>query len=138
MPIKLGSFDVVIGMHWLSKYHARIICDEKDVHIPINGENLIIRGAAPVARAPYKLAPSEMQELSDQLQELADQGFIRPSTLPWGAPVLFVKKKDGSFRMCSVSQKSQGKQVKKRASSDTRIRKSTKRRKAKRRRIPKP
>ncbi|GKD04087.1 putative reverse transcriptase domain-containing protein [Tanacetum coccineum] len=41
-----------------------------------------------------------MQELSDQLQELADRGFIRPSTLPWGAPVLFVKKKDGSFRLC--------------------------------------
>ncbi|GKC32817.1 reverse transcriptase domain-containing protein [Tanacetum coccineum] len=53
-----------------------------------------------VARAPYRLAPSEMQELSNQLQELADKGFIRPSTSPWGAPVLFVKKKDGSFRMC--------------------------------------
>nr|GEW30044.1 putative reverse transcriptase domain-containing protein [Tanacetum cinerariifolium] len=60
----------------------------------------LIPEAAPVARAPYKLAPSEMQELSDQLQELADQGFIRPSTSPWGAHVLFVKKKDGSFRMC--------------------------------------
>ncbi|GKF07597.1 hypothetical protein Tco_0041821 [Tanacetum coccineum] len=114
MPIKLGSFDVVIGMDWLSKYHAKIICDEKVVHIPINGETLIIRvmekksddkrledipvvkefqevfledlpglppvhqvelqidlipGAAPVARAPYRLAPSEIQELSDQLQE---------------------------------------------------------------------
>ncbi|GKE94420.1 putative reverse transcriptase domain-containing protein, partial [Tanacetum coccineum] len=57
-------------------------------------------GTAPVARAPYRLAPSEMQELSDQLQELADRGFIRPSTSPWGAPGLFVKKKDGSFRMC--------------------------------------
>ncbi|GKC29415.1 putative reverse transcriptase domain-containing protein, partial [Tanacetum coccineum] len=56
-------------------------------------------GAAPVARAPYRLAPSEMQELSDQLQELADRGFFRPSTSPWGALVLFVKKKDGSFRM---------------------------------------
>ncbi|GJT44899.1 putative reverse transcriptase domain-containing protein [Tanacetum coccineum] len=94
------GFDVVIGMDWLSKYHARIICDEKVVHIPIDGETLIIRGAAPVARAPYRLAPSEMQELSDQLQELADRGFIRPSTSPWGAPVLFVKKKDRSFRMC--------------------------------------
>ncbi|GKD34982.1 putative reverse transcriptase domain-containing protein, partial [Tanacetum coccineum] len=60
----------------------------------------LIPGAAPVARAPYRLAPLEMQELSDQLQELADQGFIRPSTSPWGSPVLFVKKKDGSFRMC--------------------------------------
>ncbi|GJV84826.1 putative reverse transcriptase domain-containing protein [Tanacetum coccineum] len=55
--------------------------------------------AAPVARIPYRLAPSEMQELSNQLQEQADQGFIRPSPSPWGAPVLFVKKKDGSFRM---------------------------------------
>ncbi|GJY92612.1 putative reverse transcriptase domain-containing protein [Tanacetum coccineum] len=123
------GFDVVIGMDWLSKYHARIICDEKVIHIPIDDETLIIRvrelpkvfpedllslppirqvefqidlipGAAPVARAPYRLAPSEMQELSDQLQELADRGFIRPSTSPWGAPVLFFKKKDESFRMC--------------------------------------
>ncbi|GKB04750.1 putative reverse transcriptase domain-containing protein [Tanacetum coccineum] len=60
----------------------------------------LIPGAAPVARTPYRLAPSEMQELSNQLQELTDRGFIRPSTSPWGAPVLFVKKKDGSFRMC--------------------------------------
>ncbi|GKA31151.1 putative reverse transcriptase domain-containing protein [Tanacetum coccineum] len=60
----------------------------------------LIPGAAPVAWAPYRLAPSEMKELSDQLQELSDKGFITPSSLPWGAPVLFVKKKDGSFRMC--------------------------------------
>nr|GEW83425.1 putative reverse transcriptase domain-containing protein [Tanacetum cinerariifolium] len=133
------SFDVVIGMDWLSKYHAKIICDEKVVHIPIEDETLIIRDkkrlenipvvrefpdvfskelpglppvhqvefqinliprAAPVARAPYRLTPSEMQELSNQLKELADRGFIRPSTSPWGAPILFVKKKDESFRMC--------------------------------------
>ncbi|GJT46801.1 putative reverse transcriptase domain-containing protein [Tanacetum coccineum] len=60
----------------------------------------LIPRAAPVAQAPYRLAPSEMHELSDQLQELADRRFIRPSTSPWEAPVLFVKKKDGSFRMC--------------------------------------
>ncbi|GJW50527.1 putative reverse transcriptase domain-containing protein [Tanacetum coccineum] len=60
----------------------------------------LIPGAAPVARASYRLAPSEMKELSEQLQELSDKGFIRPSSSPWGAPVLFVKKKDGSFRMC--------------------------------------
>ncbi|GJY14987.1 putative reverse transcriptase domain-containing protein [Tanacetum coccineum] len=60
----------------------------------------LIPGTAPVARAPYRLAPSKMQELSDQLQELSDRGFIRPSTSPWGAPVLFIKKKYGSFRMC--------------------------------------
>ncbi|GJV95563.1 putative reverse transcriptase domain-containing protein [Tanacetum coccineum] len=60
----------------------------------------LILGATPVARAPYRLAPSEIQELSNQLQELAYRGFIRPSTSPWGAPILFVKKKDESFRMC--------------------------------------
>ncbi|GJZ95088.1 putative reverse transcriptase domain-containing protein [Tanacetum coccineum] len=60
----------------------------------------LIPGAAPVARAPYRLAPSEMKELLEQLKELSDKGFIRPSSSPWGAPVLFVKKKDGSFRMC--------------------------------------
>nr|GEX60605.1 putative reverse transcriptase domain-containing protein [Tanacetum cinerariifolium] len=71
MPIKLGSFDIVVGMDWLSKYHGRIICDEKVVHIPIDGKTLIIQ----------------------------DQGLIRPSTSPWGAPVLFVKKKDEFSRM---------------------------------------
>nr|GEZ38998.1 putative reverse transcriptase domain-containing protein [Tanacetum cinerariifolium] len=56
--------------------------------------------AVPVARAPYRLALSEMKELAEQLQELSDKGSIRPSSSPWGAPVLFLKKKDGSFRMC--------------------------------------
>ncbi|GJY04420.1 putative reverse transcriptase domain-containing protein [Tanacetum coccineum] len=60
----------------------------------------LVPGAAHVARAPYRLAPSELQELSTQIQEHSDKGFIRPSSLPWGAPVLFVKKKDESFRMC--------------------------------------
>ncbi|GKA33461.1 putative reverse transcriptase domain-containing protein [Tanacetum coccineum] len=59
----------------------------------------LVHGAAPVARAPYRLAPYEMKELSEQLQELSDKGFIRPSSSPWGAPFLFVKMKDGSFRM---------------------------------------
>nr|GEZ89405.1 putative reverse transcriptase domain-containing protein [Tanacetum cinerariifolium] len=60
----------------------------------------LIPGATPVARAPYRLAPSEMKELSDQLKELSDKGFLRPSSSPWGALVLFVKKKDGSFWIC--------------------------------------
>ncbi|KAI3790873.1 hypothetical protein L2E82_04266 [Cichorium intybus] len=60
----------------------------------------LVPGAAPVARAPYRLAPSEMQEIMSQLQELLDKAFIRPSSSPWGAPVLFEKKKDGSMRMC--------------------------------------
>ncbi|KAM0059597.1 putative nucleotidyltransferase, Ribonuclease H [Helianthus debilis subsp. tardiflorus] len=60
----------------------------------------IIPGAAPIARAPYRLAPTEMKELRTQLDELLAKGFIRPSSSPWGAPVLFVKKKDGSMRLC--------------------------------------
>lgn len=60
----------------------------------------LIPGATPVAKSPYRLAPSEMQELSTQLQELQDKGFIRPSPSPWGEPILYFKKKDGSFRMC--------------------------------------
>ncbi|GJS24257.1 reverse transcriptase domain-containing protein [Tanacetum coccineum] len=57
----------------------------------------LIPRAAPIARAPYRLAPAEMKELAEQLKELSDKGFIRPSSSPWGAPILFVKKKDGSF-----------------------------------------
>ncbi|GKA21363.1 hypothetical protein Tco_0701352 [Tanacetum coccineum] len=60
----------------------------------------LVPEAVPVACAPYRLAPSEMRELSVQLQELLEKGFIRLSSSSWGAPVLFVKKKDGSFRMC--------------------------------------
>nr|GEY83909.1 retrovirus-related Pol polyprotein from transposon TNT 1-94 [Tanacetum cinerariifolium] len=66
---------------------------------PVEFQIDLVPGAAPVARAPYRLAPSEMKELAEQLKELSDKGFIRPSSSPWGAPVLFVKKKDGSFRM---------------------------------------
>nr|GEX51326.1 putative reverse transcriptase domain-containing protein [Tanacetum cinerariifolium] len=183
LPVELGSFDVIVGMDWLSRYNVVIACAEKLVQNPFGNEILNIRGegsnernesrlniiscskaqeymskgchvflanitstkdeekskrkqledvpvvqeflevfpedlpgipptrqvefqkdlvpgAAPVARAPYRLAPSEMKELADQPQELTDKGFIRPSSSPWGAPVLFVKKKDGSFRMC--------------------------------------
>nr|GEZ32234.1 reverse transcriptase domain-containing protein [Tanacetum cinerariifolium] len=60
----------------------------------------LVPGVVPVARALYRLPPSEMKELAEQLQELSDKGFIRPISSSWGAPVLFVKKKDGSFRMC--------------------------------------
>ncbi|GKC61149.1 putative reverse transcriptase domain-containing protein, partial [Tanacetum coccineum] len=59
-----------------------------------------IPAATPVAKSPYRLVPSEMQELSAQLQELQDKGFIRPSHSPWEAPVLFVKKNDGVLRIC--------------------------------------
>ncbi|GKB75603.1 hypothetical protein Tco_0942498 [Tanacetum coccineum] len=182
MPVPLGSFDIIIGMDWLTKYHGVIICNKKIVRVPFerkmlifqgNGNNQreesrlniisctkaeeylskgcdvflahittkeakdksegkrledvpivrdfpeifpkdlsgipparqvefqidLVPGAAPVARAPYQLAPSKMKELAEQLQELSYKGFIRPSSSPWGAPVLFVKKKDGSFCM---------------------------------------
>ncbi|GJX78775.1 putative nucleotidyltransferase, ribonuclease H [Tanacetum coccineum] len=60
----------------------------------------LISGATPIAKAPHCLAPSKMKELMSQLQELLDKGFIRPSSSPWGASILFVKKKDGSMRIC--------------------------------------
>ncbi|GJS32184.1 putative reverse transcriptase domain-containing protein [Tanacetum coccineum] len=183
MPIEPGSFDAIIGMYWLAKYQAIIVCAKKIVCIPWGNETLIIHGdgsnrghearlhiisysktqeymlkgcpvflahvttnevedkskkkrlkdvpivrnfpevfledlpslpltrqvefqidlihgVAPVARAPYRLAHSEMRELSEQLKELFDKGFIRPSSSPWGALLLFVKKKDRSFWMC--------------------------------------
>ncbi|GJT56581.1 putative reverse transcriptase domain-containing protein, partial [Tanacetum coccineum] len=77
MVIELGSFDIIIGMDWLSRYDAAILCGEEKVRIPLEG-------AALVAHAPYRLAP---QELSKQLQELSEKGFIRPSSSPWGAPL---------------------------------------------------
>nr|GEV20980.1 hypothetical protein [Tanacetum cinerariifolium] len=156
IPLGHGSFDVIVGMDWLSEHKAEIVCHEKVVRIPLeSGEILIIQGectprimksisnvkvdepklsdifvvrdfvevfpedlsglppqrqvefcidlvlgATSVAKSPYHLAPLEMQELFAQLQELQDNGFIRPSHSPWGAPVLFVKKKDGALRMC--------------------------------------
>ncbi|KAJ0627217.1 putative nucleotidyltransferase, Ribonuclease H [Helianthus annuus] len=60
----------------------------------------LIPGAEPISKAPYRMAPLELKELKEQLQELLELGFIRPSVSPWGAPVLFVKKKDGSMRLC--------------------------------------
>nr|GEZ05482.1 putative reverse transcriptase domain-containing protein [Tanacetum cinerariifolium] len=67
---------------------------------PIEFQIDLVPGTAPVARAPYRLTPSKMRELSVQLQELLEKGFIRPSSSPWGASVLFATKKDRSFRMC--------------------------------------
>ncbi|GKD93102.1 putative reverse transcriptase domain-containing protein, partial [Tanacetum coccineum] len=156
IPFGHGSFDVIVGMDWLSQHKAKIICHEKVVRIPLPyGEILRVLGekpeekvrclmsaktkeqklrdivivrnfpevfpddlsglppsrefefridliprAMPVAKSPYRLAPSKMEELSSQLREFQDKGFIRPSSSPWGTPVLFIKKKDGSFRMC--------------------------------------
>nr|GEX88275.1 putative reverse transcriptase domain, aspartic peptidase domain protein [Tanacetum cinerariifolium] len=60
----------------------------------------LIPGSEPISKAPYRMAPIELKELKDQLQELLERGFIRPTVSLWGAPVLFVKKKDGSMRLC--------------------------------------
>ncbi|GJY65709.1 putative reverse transcriptase domain-containing protein [Tanacetum coccineum] len=136
IPFGHGSFDVIIGMDWLSNYKAKIVFHEKVVRIPLPdgkvlrvlGERLdekvrflmgvkkqeeivvvkdfsevfpddlsglppireieLIPGATPVAKSPYRLAPSELEELSGQLKELQDKGFIRPSSSPWGAPII--------------------------------------------------
>ncbi|GKC67889.1 putative reverse transcriptase domain-containing protein, partial [Tanacetum coccineum] len=111
LPTRLGSFDVIIGMDWLAYHRALIDCYEKIVRIPLpNGKILKVQGerpekdlrslacikadekklndicASPIVRSPYRLAPSEMLELSNQLKELQEKGFIRPSHSPWGAP----------------------------------------------------
>ncbi|RVX20828.1 Transposon Ty3-I Gag-Pol polyprotein [Vitis vinifera] len=69
---------------------------EREVEFTIN----VAPGTTPISKAPYRMTPLELKELKIQLQELLDKGFIRPSVSPWGAPVLFVKKKDGSMRLC--------------------------------------
>ncbi|GKE99719.1 putative reverse transcriptase domain-containing protein, partial [Tanacetum coccineum] len=139
IPLGHGSFNVIVGMDWLSKHKAEIVCHEKVVRIPLeSGETLLVQGertlgiakalsnvkvdepklsdisvvrdfvevfledlsgfppqrqvefridlvpgATPVVKSPYRLASSEMQELSEQLQELQDKGFLRPSHFPW-------------------------------------------------------
>ena len=57
-------------------------------------------GTAPISRRPYRMAPRELAEMKKQLEELMDKGFIRPSSSPWGCPAIFMKKKDGTLRMC--------------------------------------
>ncbi|GKD07459.1 putative reverse transcriptase domain-containing protein, partial [Tanacetum coccineum] len=125
IPFGYESFDVIIGMDWLSRHRAKIICRERVVRIPLpHYEMLKVYRERPEekvkclmsakAKEPklkdiaisnvgcevYRLAPTEMEELSNQLNELQDKGFIRSSSSPWGAPILLVKNKDGSFRMC--------------------------------------
>jgi hypothetical protein len=69
---------------------------DRDVEFVID----LLPGTRPIAKRPYRMLVDELEELKKQLRELSDKGYIRPSTSPWGSPVLFVKKKDGSMRMC--------------------------------------
>ena len=168
------DFDVILGMDWLARHDAHIICRERRIHFefedgarvtlkgrrlgrgvkPISAcaalraieggcfgflvaiavENDVVRledipvvrefpgvfpdelsmpperevdceievvpGTGPISKAPHRMAPAELKELKSQLQDLLDKGFVRPSVSPWGSPVLFVKKKDGSMRLC--------------------------------------
>ncbi|CAA0840262.1 Unknown protein, partial [Striga hermonthica] len=175
--IEMRDFDLILGMDWLTRFHADIRCYDQEITLYLPGDDQItyygsrtrtlphiismakarkilrrgdcqgylvslvgdkskarsprdipivrefvdvfpdqlpgglpcrhveffidlIPGAGPVSKAPYRMAPKELQELKTQIQELLNLGFIRPSVSPWGAPVLFVKKKDGSMRMC--------------------------------------
>ncbi|GKF33044.1 hypothetical protein Tco_0106244, partial [Tanacetum coccineum] len=85
LPLEMCDFDIILGSP-----------PERKVEFTIE----LIPGAQPISKAPYRMAPVELKELKDQLQELLKRGFIRLSIFPWGAPVLFVKKKDGSMRLC--------------------------------------
>ncbi|GJR81862.1 putative reverse transcriptase domain-containing protein [Tanacetum coccineum] len=96
IPFGHGSFEVIIDFLEVFPDDLSGLPPIREIEFRIE----LIPGATPVAKSPYRLAPSKMEELSGQLKELQDKGFIRPSSSPWGAPVLFVKKKDGSFRMC--------------------------------------
>ena len=69
---------------------------ERETDFPID----LVPSTTPISLPPYRMAPAELKELKAQLQELVDGGFIRPSISPWGAPVLFMKKKDGTWRLC--------------------------------------
>ncbi|WMV30758.1 hypothetical protein MTR67_024143 [Solanum verrucosum] len=117
------DFDIILGMTWLSPYYVVLNCNTKDVEIetPSIGFIPVVfefsevfpndlpgmpwnrdidfcidlePGTYPISIPPYRMTPAELRELKAQIQELLDKGFIRPSASPWGAPVLFVKKKD--------------------------------------------
>ncbi|XP_073263532.1 uncharacterized protein [Populus alba] len=91
---KIGLFNIPIVREFPEELPGLPL--EREVEVTID----ILPGVSPIAQPPYRMAPKELDELKIQLQELLDKGFIRPSNSPWGAPVLFVKKKDGTLRLC--------------------------------------
>ncbi|XP_075497334.1 uncharacterized protein LOC142534381 [Primulina tabacum] len=114
IQLVMVDFDIILGMDWLASNKRiediPIVCEFPDVFpeelpgtVPdreVEFEINMVLSAAPISKAPYRMAPAELKELKEQLQELLDKKQIRPSVSPWGAPVLFVKKKDGSMRLC--------------------------------------
>ncbi|GJV51932.1 putative reverse transcriptase domain-containing protein, partial [Tanacetum coccineum] len=110
LPTRLGSFDVIIGMDWLAYHRALIDYYEKIVCIPLPNDKILkvqgerpekdLRSLACIKADEKKLDDIRVVRDFPKLKELQEKGFIRPSHSPWGAPVLFVKKKDGSMRMC--------------------------------------
>ncbi|GJX46481.1 putative reverse transcriptase domain-containing protein [Tanacetum coccineum] len=101
MPIELGTFDVIIGMDWLVKHDAVIVCSEKVVRIPYGNKTLIVEGNKGGSRLKIiSCIKDRAARTTTTKARLLEKGFIHLSSSPWGAPVLFVKKKDVSFRMC--------------------------------------
>jgi hypothetical protein len=114
--LKSKGIDVILVTDWLSLQNGLISCADKVVHeyldvFPVELLGMppdrdiefvidLVPGTSPIAKGPYRMAASELAELKKQLEELQQSGFIRPNSSPWGAPVLFVKKKDRSMRMC--------------------------------------
>nr|GEW71373.1 retrotransposon protein, putative, Ty3-gypsy subclass [Tanacetum cinerariifolium] len=119
LPLEMSDFDIILGIDWLTEHRATIECHSKRVIFgDLSNPKFIYHGsqpglphscevefdielipdAKPISKAPYRMAPVELKELKDQLQELLERGFIRPSVSSWGVPVLFMKKKDGSMR----------------------------------------
>ena len=98
MEKELNPSDVPVVREYMEVFPEELpgLAPEREILFEIE----LMPGTGPISKAPYRMAPAELKELQTQLQELLDKGFIRPSYSPWGAPVLFVKKKDGSFRMC--------------------------------------
>ncbi|GJV62493.1 hypothetical protein Tco_1473321 [Tanacetum coccineum] len=86
LPLEMSDFDIILGF----------LASIKDTSLDgprLESHPVLIPGAQPISKAPYRMAPVELKELKYQLQELLERGFIRPSVSPWGAPLLFVKKK---------------------------------------------
>nr|GFA57546.1 putative reverse transcriptase domain-containing protein [Tanacetum cinerariifolium] len=103
--IDCRSYRVIFGDIHASEfiYHGSLPGKSMQIISALQARTLLshgCEGAEPISKAPYRMDLIELKELKDQLQELLERGFIRPSVSPWGAPVLFVKKKDGSMRLC--------------------------------------